>query len=366
MNRLAMARKFRVQARRRQLRIGQDRDKVIRLFLNPEFFFSTLSASHGSASFLDATGARPEPGDMNDTTALRERDIRRVTVFGAAVNAVLSTAKFLAGVFGHSPAMVADAVHSLSDFATDLAVIVFLKIASKPSDESHDFGHGKFETLCSVVIGLVLLSVSVGIAWASAERIVQIVRGAIVQPPGMLALVAALVSIAVKEYLFRITRRVGDHHQSPAAIANAWDHRSDAYSSVATALGIGGAIVLGDRWIVLEPLAAIAVAVMIAKVAFDLVKPGIEELLEKSLPHETEKEILDIITSEPAISDPHNLRTRHVGVGIVAQVHVCLDGRMTVDESHALTERIENRIHARFGELAHLIIHVEPAEKPLS
>ena len=303
---------------------------------------------------------------MQVTTEFRERDIRQITVFGAVLNAALSAAKLLAGIFGHSTAMVADAVHSFSDFATDLAVIVFLKIASKPSDEDHDFGHGKFETLCSVGIGLVLLFVSAGIAWSSAERALVIARGGSVDPPRVLALVTAIVSIAVKEYLYRITRRVGEHHQSPAVIANAWEHRSDAFSSLATAIGIGGAIALGNRWIVLEPIAAIIVSLMIAKVAYDLVKPGIEELVEKSLPRETEEEILALITAEPAISDPHNLRTRRVGIGIVAQVHVRLDGSMSVAESHALTERIEERIHARFGELAHLIIHVEPTDKTLS
>lgn len=299
---------------------------------------------------------------MHDTTELRERDICQVTYFGAWVNAVLAAAKLLAGIFGHSAAMVADAVHSLSDFATDLAVIVFIKVASRPSDEDHDFGHGKFETLSSVIIGVALFAVGLGIFASGATKIFAIAHGKPVEAPGAIALAAAALSIAAKEMLFRRTRRVGARHHSPAVIANAWHHRSDAFSSIGTFLGIGGAILLGDRWIVLDPLAAVVVSVLIVKVAFDLVKPGIDELLEKSLPRETEEEILALVTADPVISDPHNLRTRRVGVGIVAQVHVRLDGRMTVAESHALTERVEKRFHDRFGDWAHLIIHVEPAK----
>ena len=312
--------------------------------------------------FVDAHPLHSEHDDMHETTELRERDICRVTYFGAWVNAALSVAKLLAGVFGHSAAMVADAVHSLSDFATDLAVIVFIKVASRPSDEDHDFGHGKFETLSSVIIGVALFAVGIGIFASGAAKIHTIIDGRPLEAPGTIALVAAAVSIVAKELLFRQTRRVGARHHSPAVIANAWHHRSDAFSSIGTFVGIGGAILLGDRWIVLDPLAAVVVSVLIVKVAFDLVKPGIEELLEKSLPRETEEEILALVTADPAISDPHNLRTRRIGVGIVAQVHVRLDGRMTVAESHELTERVEERFHDRFGDWAHLIIHVEPAK----
>ncbi|MGI5867960.1 MAG: cation diffusion facilitator family transporter [Kiritimatiellia bacterium] len=300
---------------------------------------------------------------MSEANISRERAICRVTYFGAWINAALMAAKFLAGVFGHSAALVADAVHSLSDFATDLAVVVFIKVASKPSDECHDFGHGKFETLSSVVIGLTLFAVGVGIFLSGVAKIRAIAGGEEVRSPGLVAFVAAVVSIGVKECLYRVTRRVGERHQSPAVIANAWEHRSDAFSSLATALGVGGAILLGSRWVVLDPIAAVVVSVMIVKVAYDLVKPGIDELLEKSLPPQIEEEILAIITAEPAVSDPHNLRTRRVGVGIVAEVHVRLDGDMSVAESHALTERIEERFQKRFGEWAHLIIHVEPSLK---
>lgn len=290
----------------------------------------------------------------------RERAICHVTYFGAWVNAILTTGKLLAGIFGHSSAMVADAVHSLSDFATDIAVIVFIKVASKPCDEDHDFGHGKFETLSTVIIGFALFLVGGGIFYSGTAKILAVLSGHRIPRPGLIALAAAVVSIVAKELLYRQTRKVGEIYDSQAVIANAWHHRSDAFSSIGTFLGIGGAIFLGDQWLVLDPLAAVIVSVLIVKVAYSIVKPGINELLEKSLPLETETEILRLVTEDPAIQNPHNLRTRRLGAGLIAQVHVRVAGDMSVTTSHELTRHIEDRIHERFGEWAHIIIHVEP------
>ncbi|NLE40315.1 MAG: cation transporter [Lentisphaerae bacterium] len=298
---------------------------------------------------------------MQDTTELRERDICRVTYFGAWVNAVLTSGKLLAGIFGHSAAMVADAVHSLSDFATDLAVIVFIKVASKPSDESHDFGHGKFETLSAVIIGLALFAVGAGIFGAGAAKIVDVCNGKTIPRPGIVALIAAVASIATKELLYRQTRKVGEGYGSSAVVANAWHHRSDAFSSIGTFLGIGGAIVLGDRWLVLDPIAAVIVSLMIFQVAYEIVMPGLNELLEKSLPRDAEDDILRLVSVDPLVQDPHNLRTRRLGGGIVAQIHIRVPGEMSVAESHEITRHIEDRMHEKFGELAHIIVHTEPA-----
>lgn len=297
---------------------------------------------------------------MTDTAASRERTICRVTYWGALVNIVLTSAKLLAGIVGHSSAMIADAVHSLSDFATDIAVVVFVKIASKPSDECHDFGHGKFETLSTVIIGLALFLVAGGIFFTGAEKIIDIYHGQIIQRPGVVALLAAAVSIVTKEWLYRWTKRVGLRCESQAVVANAWHHRSDAFSSIGTFIGIGGAILLGDKWLVLDPIAAVIVSVMIFKVAYDLMIPGINELLEKSLPKELEDEILAIVSEEPDVSDPHNLRTRRLGAGIIAQIHIRLDGIMSVSASHEHTRHIEKRMRERFGEWTHIIVHVEP------
>ncbi len=297
---------------------------------------------------------------MTETVAVRERAICRVTYWGALVNVILTAAKLLAGIFGHSSAMIADAVHSLSDFVTDIAVVVFVKMASKPSDDCHDFGHGKFETLSTVIIGLALFIVAGGIFYTGAEKIFDIYHGRIIRRPGLIALVAAAVSIGAKEILYRYTKRVGSLYQSQTVVANAWHHRSDAFSSIGTFIGIGGAILLGDTWLVLDPIAAVIVSLMIFKVAYSLVTPGVNELLEKSLPKELEDEILALIADEPDVSDPHNLRTRRLGAGIIAQIHIRLDGNMSVFASHEHTRHIEERMMEHFGEWAHIIVHVEP------
>ena len=184
--------------------------------------------------------------------ATREKDIYRVTVVGSVVNFLLLVFKFFAGIVGHSAAMLADAVHSLSDFITDIIVIVFVRISAKPEDEGHDYGHGKYETLATAIIGIFLLFVGFGIFWNGASSIYRFLQGGSLQEPGILALVAALVSIVFKEVLYQYTVFKGRKLNSQAVVANAWHHRSDAFSSIGTAAGIGGAILLGDHWRVLS------------------------------------------------------------------------------------------------------------------
>ena len=198
--------------------------------------------------------------------AVREAGIYRVTLVGSVVNLLLLVFKFVAGILGHSAAMLADAVHSLSDFVTDIIVIVFVRISSKPEDEGHDYGHGKYETLATAIIGLILLFVGFGILWNGATSIWDFWQGGELKEPGMLALWAALVSILFKELLYQYTVLKGRRLNSQAVVANAWHHRSDALSSIGTAVGIGGAILLGEQWLVLDPLAAVVVSLFIMKV----------------------------------------------------------------------------------------------------
>ena len=292
----------------------------------------------------------------------RVKEISKVTIVGGVVNAVLLLFKFVAGVIGHSSAMIADAVHSLSDFATDIVVLVFVRISGKPQDESHDYGHGKYETLATTCIGLALLAVAVGIIAGGAGKIAAWLRGEELVPPGMLALWAALVSIVLKEWTYRYTVAKAKKLNSQAMEANAWHHRSDAFSSMGTAVGIGGAILLGKRWAVLDPLASIVVGAFIVKVAVDLLKEGLGELLEKSLPAEDEDEILAIIASFPDVVDPHHLRTRRIGNRVAVEVHVRMDGNISLNESHARATDIERAIKDKFGEQTHVAIHVEPAK----
>lgn len=295
----------------------------------------------------------------SDNTS-REKEIYKVTLCGGVVNLLLLVFKFVAGVTAHSSAMIADAVHSLSDFVTDIVVIAFVRISGKPQDEDHDYGHGKYETFATALIGAALLIVGIGIFADSASGIVGFMRGERLEAPGMLAFVAALVSVLSKEAVYRYTVIKGRRLNSKAVIANAWHHRSDALSSVGTMAGIGGAIFLGDTWRVLDPLAALVVSLFIIRVAWQLMKPSIDELLEKSLPKEMEDTITAVILSFKGVRSPHHLRTRYIGNTIAIEVHIRLDGSMTLNEAHDITKRIEAALKEKFGERTHIGIHMEP------
>ena len=296
------------------------------------------------------------------STKDREKSIYRVTWIGSIVNFLLLTFKFIAGVLGHSSALVADAVHSLSDFVTDIIVIVFVKISGKPEDDDHRYGHGKYETLATALIGVALFAVGIGLLVGGATKVSDVINGAVLPAPSMIALVAAAVSIVSKEILYRYTVRVGKNLNSQAVVANAWHHRSDAFSSIGTLIGIGGAIFLGEKWRILDPLAAIVVSAFIIKVAVDLVKPAIDELLERSLPAETEKRILNIIAEFPEVSSPHHLRTRRIGNHIAIEVHLRMDGQTTLEHAHTVATNVEKRLRAEFGPDTHIGIHMEPVK----
>lgn len=300
---------------------------------------------------------------MSSQEATRERRIYRVTWVGFFANMLLASGKLAAGVLGRSGAMIADGVHSISDFATDLVVLVFVKVSAMPKDDDHDYGHGKFETLATIIIGLALFVVAVGIFWKSVKLVAAVAGGETIEPPEAIAFVAAAVSIVVKEALYRYTKRVGEEVCSQVVVANAWHHRSDALSSIGTLLGTGMAYFLGQKWAVLDPIAAIAVSVMIGKVAYDLIKPGIGEMLERSLPKEQEDEIESIVLSNKNFSDVHNLKTRRIGAGIAIELHVRVPGSMTVKESHDATVDVEHRLREHYGQRTQVILHVEPKKE---
>ena len=297
---------------------------------------------------------------QNGTTDIRTKQIYRVTLLGMFVNILLFAFKLVAGIVGRSGAMIADAVHSASDFATDIVVLAFVRISSKPRDKDHNWGHGKYETLASLIIGVALGVVGIEILIDSVEKIKAVVDGEVLPRPGMIAIVAAALSIAVKEALYQWTARVGKRVESPSVVANAWHHRSDALSSIGTLLGIGAAYFLGEKWRIADPIAAIVVAALILKVAIDLCRTALAELLEKSLPSEIEEEILAIISSTPNVQKPHNLRTRRIGADIAIEVHIRVEGTMTVLDSHEISREIERALRARFGEKTAVAIHVEP------
>lgn len=290
----------------------------------------------------------------------RERELTRVTLVGSVGNVVLLTFKFVAGITGHSAAMLADAVHSLSDFLTDLVVLVFVHIGALPQDESHDYGHGKFETLATFFVALALAGAAIGIIVSGAIQFARWLQGDTLKVPGALALWAALLSIVVKEVLYRYTAARGKALDSPAVVANAWHHRSDALSSIGAAIGIGGALLLGERWAVLDPLASIVVGAMLMKVAWDLLKGSTGELTDSSLPAETEREMEEIICGFPQVKEPHNLRTRRIGNRIAVEAHVRLDGDLSLRSAHDIVSAIEHRLRERFGANTLVTIHMEP------
>ena len=290
----------------------------------------------------------------------REKEIYMVTLVGSAGNAALLTFKFIAGILGHSSAMIADAVHSLSDFVTDLVVLVFVSISAKPQDQSHDYGHGKFETIATFLIGLALAGAAIGIIASGILKLAAWWNGESLEAPGWIALWAALLSILIKELLYQYTARKGRQLESQVMIANAWHHRSDALSSVGAAIGIGGAIWLGQRWTVLDPIASVVVGLMLIKVAFELLKSSVGELTESSLPADTEQEIVQIIQSFDDVRQPHNLRTRRIGNRIAIEVHVRMDGRLPLLQVHQRATAIEHKLKERFGEKTHVTLHMEP------
>ena len=291
----------------------------------------------------------------------REKEIYKVTLTGTAVNAALIVLKFVAGFVGRSSAMVADAVHSLSDFVTDVIVLVFVKIAGRPSDKNHDYGHGKYETFATMIIGLILTFAGFVLMYNGIRLIIDGLDGHALPRPTMIALVFAVVSIVSKEWLYRLTARVGRRVSSNAVGANAWHHRSDAVSSAGTLIGIAGAMFLGDRWRILDPIAAVVVSIFIIKSGYDIMKPSVYELLEGSLPENEEKEIERLVKSVPGIVRIHNLRTRRIGNNIAVDLHAKMDGNITLTEAHAIATRAEEAISQHFGPGSIINVHMEPA-----
>lgn len=292
----------------------------------------------------------------------REKQIYKVTLVGSVGNLALLIFKLIAGVLGHSSAMIADAIHSLSDFVTDIVVLIFVRISVKPQDASHDYGHGKFETVATFLVGLALMMAAIGIIEPGVRKLILWWNGAELEAPGWIALWAALLSIVVKELLYQFTVRKGKTLNSQVMVANAWHHRSDALSSVGAAIGIGGAIWLGQRWTMLDPLASVAVGLMLVKVAWELLKTSMAELTEGSLSEETEQEIIELICSVPNVQEPHNLRTRRIGNHIAIEAHIRMDGSLSLNEAHEQATAVERKLKARFGDKTYVSIHMEPVK----
>lgn len=292
----------------------------------------------------------------------RQKETYRVTIAGSIINILLLAFKFTAGILGHSAAMIADAIHSLTDFVTDAIVLVFVRLGSKPTDRDHDYGHGKYETLASAIIGVSLLVVGMMICYSGVTKTYHAMCGEPLQQPGFIALAAAVASVVLKEWAYRFTVRVGRRCHSEAVVANAWHHRSDALSSVGTTVGIGGAIILGEKWAVLDPLTAIVVSFFIMKAAWSVLSKAVDELTDGSLPKETEDEIESIVSEDNEVSVVHNLCTRRIGDRIAIEMHVRMPGETSLYVAHRHATEIEQRLKQRFGADTHISIHLEPVK----
>lgn len=290
----------------------------------------------------------------------RQKEANRVTWIGFFFNLALTVFKLVAGILGRSGAMIADAIHSVSDFATDLVVVGSIKVASRPSDGNHKYGHGKVETLATAAVGMVLAIVGLGILFNGGKNIYAHYRIEPIQSPGIIALVAAILSIIIKEFLYRYTIVVGKRINSQVVVANAWHHRSDAYSSLGTVLGIGGAIFLGPRWVILDPLAAMLVSIFILKVAYNITRESLAELIETSLSRQQEQEIIELATGVPGVFNPHDLKTRKIGSDIAIDLHINVKRDLNMEEAHDITDELEDSLRRKYGPDTHISVHAEP------
>ena len=293
----------------------------------------------------------------------REKEIVRITLWGSVVNVTLTALKFAAGILGCSAAMIADAVHSLSDLLTDFVVLLFVRISSRPADSDHPYGHGKYETLATAIVAVALLAAGGVLAAEGVQKILSAIHGEELVMPGRIALWAALISIAAKEIIYLLTIRVSRRVQSSALEANAWHHRTDALSSVATSIGIGGALLFGGKWAILDPIAAVLVSIFILVAAVRLLHEALQDLLEKRLPEEVENEIRAMVATDSEMSEMHKLRTRRVGNVYSIEMHLRMDGNMPLAEAHRHSAMLEQRLRERFGQQTMITIHMEPLKK---
>lgn len=292
----------------------------------------------------------------------RTAKVTFVTLVGSVVNIILTVFKIFAGVLGRSTAMIADGIHSLSDLLSDIVVIVFVKISAKGRDKDHDYGHGKFETFATLIISLMLIVVAVNLMSGGINKIRQILDGGEVSSPGMIALWAAVASIVLKEILYRYTIIQGKALNSPMMIANAWHHRSDALSSVGSLLGIAGAIFLGDKFVILDPITGCVISIFILVMAVKMSVPAIKELLDVSLPDDVEEKIEATAKSVKGVVDLHELKTRREGPGIIMEGHLVLDSDISLKEAHNISKKVEESLRKEFGPETQISLHLEPED----
>lgn len=297
---------------------------------------------------------------MENNLQTRQKQINRVTIVCLIGNILLTIFKFIAGFVGLSAAMVADAVHSLSDLLTDAIVLVGVHLGVKPADQDHPYGHGRFETFAAMIISIALILVAVFIFINGLKSIISVIQGNIIQKPGIIALIMAAVSIIAKELMYQYTVYVGKKVKSMAVISNAWHHRSDAFSSIATLIGIGGAVLLGNKWVILDPIAALLVSVFIVIIGIKIAKTAYDEMMDKALPEEDIEKIKDICLKTKGVKNPHDIKTRKIGFRLSINLHIDIDKDTSFIEVHNMTSEIEKNLKNSFDEEIYINIHPEP------
>lgn len=277
---------------------------------------------------------------------------KNVTVKGLIINVLLSAFKLTAGIIGRSQAMIADAIHSLSDALTDVIVILGLVLGSKPKDKTHPYGHGKFETIAATAVGLLLL----GVAFKIGHNAIRSLLLKNITEPGLIALVAALVCLIIKEWLYRYTISVGRKIDSLACVANAWHHRSDALSSIVVLIGIAAA---RAGFPIFDPVAALIVCIFILKFSFDIIKLSFTELVETSVDPEIIKKIEQIAQLQKEVISVHGIKARKVGPKIVAELHIVLNPQTKLLNAHAIAKKTEKEIISHFKNIDEILIHID-------
>ena len=293
--------------------------------------------------------------DAKDSYHIKE--VRRVLWVGLCLNVVLTGFKFVAGIVGRSQAVVADAVHSLSDLGTDVMLLVGLQYWSAPADADHPYGHRRIETAVTTLLGLILAAVGVGLGYKALVTL----HTEPTRPPGAIALVAVMVSIVSKEALYRWSVRVGKKAKSSAMVANAWHHRSDALSSIPPALAVGAAYI-SPTWSFLDHIGAVMVALFILQAAWRIMRPALSQLVDVAAPRKDREKIEAITLSTKGVKVVHAIRTRYIGSGLGVDLHIMVDSGLTVREGHDISKTVERRLVAEGPDVLDVVVHLEPHE----
>lgn len=283
--------------------------------------------------------------------------VMRVSGVTIAGNLVLSLLKLLAGILGHSGAMISDAVHSASDVFSTVVAVIGINISRKKSDKDHQYGHDRMECVAAIILAVILFATGIGIGITGLEQIIKGVEGN--KAPGLVALVAAVVSIATKEWMYWYTRGAARKINSGALMADAWHHRSDALSSVGALVGIGGAMM---GFPVMDSIASIVIFVFIAKAAYDIFKDAMDKMVDHSCDEETEKEMRDFVLAQKEVLSVDLLHTRIFGNKIYVDVEIGVNGSYTLRHAHEIAEEVHEGIEKNFPKVKHVMVHVNPAD----